>query len=397
MDIEDTKVTIRSTCEARCQRKGLVHSHRGKVLGFKQPKQPTESEIVQEAHRCIFCYDAPCNKCCPSNLDVREFVHAASVRNWYYAAKVIMNQNPMPLSTSCLCSIEDTCSGGCNLNNTVEGPIKTSLIQQFAVRKFREYNIKPIPGKDNGHKVAIVGSGPAGISCAVFLRRLGFQTTIFEKDSFAGGLLMSELIPTRLPAEDVEFEVKMAKDMGVEFRLNTEFGKDVTLESLEKEGYEATFLAFGRPEEIVPDFPCQGAKTSKDFLREICEALKIKKDGKLPDFTGKKVLVLGAGDTAMDCANAASRLGGNVTVAFRKDFKGMRAHPKEVQELLAMGVEFLSLAAPTAIDNGTVTFRLQENVDGQYRALDEHITRKYDEVILAFGATLGEAEKILPG
>jgi dihydropyrimidine dehydrogenase (NADP+) len=396
LDIEDTKVTIRSTCEARCQRKGLVKKE-GKVLGFENKDNITEADIVQEARRCIFCYDAPCSKCCPANLDVREYVHAASVKNWYYAAKVILNQNPMPLSTGCLCATEDYCSGGCNLGKTLEGPIKTSMIQTFAVRKFRGMHIKPLPGKDNGKKVAIIGSGPAGISCAVFLRRLGFAVTIFEKEAYAGGLLMSELIPTRLPAEDVEFEIQMAKDMGVEFQFNKTFGKDVTLETLKNDGFDATFLAFGRPEEIVPEFPCVGAKTSRAFLSQICGVLKLKNGEKLPDFTGKKVLVLGAGDTAMDCANAASRLGGNVTVAFRKDFKGMRAHPKEVQELLGMGVEFLSLAAPTTIENGTVTFRLQENVDGQYRALDEYITRKYDEVILAFGAKLGEGEKLLPG
>ena len=397
MDIEDSKVTIRSTCEARCARKDLVHNKFGKILGFEPRPSPTEDDIVKEASRCIFCYNPPCNTCCPANVDVREYVHAASVKNWYYAGKVVLSQNPMPLSTGALCAIEETCAGGCNLNNSLEGPIKTSKIQQFALRKFRELKIKPICPPSNGKKVAIVGAGPAGISCGVFLRRLGFPVTIFEADNFAGGLLMSELIPTRLPTEDIEWEVQMAKDTGVEFQLGKSLGKDFTVEDLKKQGYQAVFLAFGRPEEIVPDFPCEGAITSKDFLRQICGVLKLKNGEKLPDFTGKKVCVLGAGDTAMDCASAASRLGGNVTVAFRKDFKGMRAHPAELHELLEQGVEFLSLVQPTAIDNGTVTFRLQENNNGQYRGLDEFITRKFDTVILAFGARIGKHANLIPG
>jgi len=133
-------------------------------------------------------------------------------------------------------------------------------------------------------------------------------------------------------------------------------------------------------------------------LGQINGVLKLKNGEKLPDYTGKKVLILGAGDTAIDCASAASRLGGDVTVAFRKDFKGMRADPILVEELLEEGIEFLPLVAPTSIDNGTVTFRMQEHkLDGTYQALDEHITRKYDVVVMAFGATLGASKALIPG
>jgi len=390
-------VRIRPTCEARCAREGKVSPLRHKILGFSPRPEPSEDDVIAEARRCIFCYDPPCNTCCPANLDVREFVHAASAKNWYYAAKVILSYNPLPLSTGCLCATEETCRGGCNLQGSLEGSIKTSVIQAYSVRRFRDFHIKPICKGNNGHRVAIVGAGAAGLSAGVFLRRLGFSVTIFESENYAGGLLMSELIPTRLPVEDVEFEVQMAKDCGVVFEFNKRLGRDFTLESLKNDGYESVFLAFGRPSPIVPEFPCAGAKTSKEFLRQICGVLKLKNGQQLPDYTGRKILVLGAGDTAMDCASAASRLGGNVTVAFRKDFKGIRAHPKEVEELLEQGVEFLSLVSPTAIDNGTVTFRLQENDNGKYRSLDEHITRKYDEVILAFGAEVGESEKLIPG
>lgn len=398
MDIEDLNVQIRPTLDASCQRKGIVAPPRKKVLGFEPPKQPTEDEIVADARRCIYCYDPQCRKCCPTALDIREFVHAAAARNWYYAAKAILTANPMPFSTGCLCNVENFCQGGCVLKNTKAGPIKTNEIQLFSVRKFRDYHIKQVVGPSNGKKIAVVGAGPAGLSCASFLRRLGFEVTIFEAENYAGGLLMKELLPNRLPTEDIEFEIQLLKDINVEFQFGKKFGKDITIDSLKADGYLAVFLAFGRPDEIKPEFPCEGALSSHEFLGQINGSLKLKNGEPLPDYTGKTVLVLGAGDTAIDCASAASRLGGDVTVAFRKDFKGMRADPKLVKELLDEGIEFLPLAAPTSIQNGTVTFRLQQHkLDGSYVPLDDYITRKYDHVILAFGSTLKESKCLLPG
>ena len=228
MDIEDLNVQIRPTLDASCQRKGIVAPPRKKVLGFEPPKQPTEDEIVADARRCIYCYDPQCRKCCPTALDIREFVHAAAARNWYYAAKAILTANPMPFSTGCLCNVENFCQGGCVLKNTKAGPIKTNEIQLFSVRKFRDYHIKQVVGPSNGKKIAVVGAGPAGLSCASFLRRLGFEVTIFEAENYAGGLLMKELLPNRLPTEDIEFEIQLLKDINVEFQFGKKFGKGRT-------------------------------------------------------------------------------------------------------------------------------------------------------------------------
>ncbi|OHT00364.1 Dihydroorotate dehydrogenase family protein [Tritrichomonas foetus] len=402
MDIEDLRVPILSTKNSFCERSDLVPPSRKKILGFDEEKMPTEDQIVAEARRCIYCYDAPCTKCCASNVNVKEFVHAAAARNWYYAAKVILSTNPFPLSTAHLCPVRNFCQGGCTLNGTPAGPIQTNLIQKYIMRKYMNYGIKQvIKAKNNGKKVAIIGSGPSGLSCAAFLRRHGFEITVFEKESFAGGLLVTELLPNRLPYSDVEFEVQMLKDIGVTFEFNKELGKDFTIDSLLKnDGFKAVYIAIGKPEEIKPDFPCKGAISSKDFLYSINKILKklpnTNNEEKLPDFTNKKILVLGAGDTAIDCASAASRLGGTVTVAFRKDFRGMRADPELVHELLQQGIEFLPLMAPTAIEDGIVTFRMQEHtLDNKYIALDEYVTRKYDEVILAFGSTYSESSNVV--
>lgn len=398
MDIEDLGISLTSTTELSCARGKRIKPSRQKILGFDYPKPPTEDEIVSEARRCVYCYNPPCSQCCPGQLNIRDFVHAAAARNWYYAAKIILTSNPLPLSTGCLCAVENFCQGGCVLRNTQQGPIKTNAIQLFSVRKFRDYNIKPTVKKSNGKKVAIIGAGPSGMSCATFLRRLGFDVTIFEAENFAGGLLTKELLPFRLPHEDVEFEVKMLKDIGVNFEFNKRLGKDFTLDDLKNQGFEAFYLAIGRPDEIENSFPVTGAISSHEFLYNLNKILKLKNGEQLPDYKGKKVLVLGAGDTAMDCASAASRLGGEVTVAFRKAFKGMRANPSEIKELLSQNVEFLPLVEPSKIENGEVTFRMQEyELDGKYKALDEYMTRKYDIVILAFGATLSKSKVLIPG
>ena len=398
MDIEDLGVTVKSTSSLSCLRSQYIKPARKKILGFEYPKQPSEDEIVADARRCVYCYDPQCSQCCPSQLKIRDFVHAAAARNFYYAAKVILTDNPLPLSTGALCAVENFCQGGCILNGTEAGAIKTNAIQLYSVRKFRDYHIKPTVKPSNGKKVAIIGAGPSGMSCAAFLKRMGFEVTIFEAESFAGGLLTKELLPFRLPHEDLEFEVQMLKDVGVKFEFNKRLGKDFTLDNLKEQGYQAFYLAIGRPDDVTLPFENNGTLSSHEFLFRINSVLKLKNGKELPNYKGKKVLILGAGDTAMDCAGAASRLGGEVTVAFRKDFKGMRAHPKEVEELMSQGIEFLPLVEPTKIDNGTVTFRLQEYcLDGSYKPLDEYITRKYDEVITAFGSTLSKSKVLIPG
>ena len=236
------------------------------------------------------------------------------------------------------------------------------------------------------------------MSCAAFLKRMGFEVTIFEAESFAGGLLTKELLPFRLPQEDVDFEIQMLKDMGVKFEVNKKLGTDFTVDALKEQGYQAFYFAIGKPDEIEPPFPIKGALTSHEFLFSINKVLKLKQGTTLPNYKNKKMLILGAGDTAMDCASAASRLGGEVTVAFRKAFKGMRASTKEIEHLLTQGIEFLPLFEPTNIDNGTVTFQMQEyGLDGKYKSLDEYMTRKYDVVITAFGATLSKSKVLIPG
>ncbi|OHT06287.1 Dihydroorotate dehydrogenase family protein [Tritrichomonas foetus] len=398
MDIEDVQIKVQTTCESRCTRAAKVAPTRKRPTSFEQDPPPTEDEIVTEARRCIYCHDAPCSSCCPTNLDVKEYIHAAAARNWYYAAKIILSSNPVPLSTGLLCPVHSLCQGGCNLQKTRAGPILTNEIQVHCIRRFREYNIKQIVPPNCGHKVAVVGSGPAGMSCAAYLRRFGIEVTIFEQESFAGGILQREILPFRVPKEDVDFEVKMLEDINVEFKFNQTLGKDFTVDSLLKDGYECVFLAFGKPDKINVPFPTEGAVTAREFLTELNGILKFKNGKPLPDYKGKKVCVLGSGGTACDCASAALRLGGDVTMACFEDFKSFPAPLAEVEKLLREGVEFMTLVQVKSIVNGEVKFvTVEHREDGKYYELGENITRKYDHVILAFGATLRESKSNIPG
>lgn len=397
MDIEELHISVNTTCSQRCVRKELAAPIRERLTSFKIPTPPTEDDIVHEARRCIYCSDAPCSKACPTNLDVKEYVHAAACRNWYWAAKVILSSNPMPISTGLLCNCPGSCQGSCNLHKTAAGPIMTNQIQVHSIRRFRDFNIKPLVPPSIGKKVAIVGAGPSGLSCASYLRRFGIDVTIYEKESFAGGILTSQILPFRLPQEDVDFEIQLVKEAGVEFQFNKALGKDFTVDSLLKEGYNAVYLAFGKPDVITPSFPNEGSVTSAEFLTGLNKVLKFKQ-GTLPDYTGKKVCVLGSGGTAADCASAASRLGADVTVACFEDFKSMPAPLQEIEKLLKEGVEFMTLVQVTSINNGVVTFNTcEKQADGTYKQFDEKITRKFDHVIVAFGACLKESRSLIPG
>lgn len=398
MDIEECFVRVQTTCDSKCHRSKKVESPFHKPDSFVQVGVPTEDEIVAEARRCIYCADAPCTSCCPTNIDVKEFIHAASARNWYYAAKVILSSNPLPLSTGNICNTDNMCAGGCNLKKTKEGSIDIGAIQVHSVRRFRDYKLKQILPPSVGKKVAVVGAGPSGLSCAAFLRRIGVDVTVFEAESYAGGLIMRELLPFRVPTEDTEFEVQMIKDSGVEFKFNKTLGKDFTVDSLLKEGYNAVYLAFGKPDKIKVPFKSEGAITAREFLTDLNGILKFKNGKKLPDYTGKNVCVLGCGGTACDVCSAARILGGDVTMACFEDFRSMPAPHSEIRKIIKEGVDIMTLVQVQSIQNGEVKFTTVEHCkDGSYKPLNEIITRKYDVVIQAFGAALNDSKSLIPG
>ncbi|XP_050717874.1 dihydropyrimidine dehydrogenase [NADP(+)]-like [Eriocheir sinensis] len=386
---------------------------------FDDIKHTTLSErgALKEAARCLKCADAPCQKSCPTQLDIKQFISCISNKNYYGAAKMIFSDNPLGLSCGMVCPVSDLCVGGCNLYASEEGPINIGGLQQFATDIFRQMNIPQVLPPEVPEnlpesfkaKIALVGCGPASISCATFLGRLGYRTIhVYEKNEFVGGLSSSEIPQYRLPYQVVKFEVDQMKDLGVEVYLGRKLSmSDLTIKGLQKEGYEAIFVGIGLPQPkkigIFADLdPSKGFYTSKDFLPQVTALSKTgmcQCKAQLPAVKGV-VLVLGAGDTAFDCATSALRCGAKrVFVVFRKGFTNIRAVPEEMDLAREEMCEFLPFLSPrkVMVKNGRVTgmefVRTEQTEDGTWiEDEDQTVRLKCDYIISAFGSGLSDKD-----
>jgi dihydropyrimidine dehydrogenase (NADP+) len=231
------------------KRMHLVHGS-NMVNDFQNNRpQLDHRSAVTEAQRCLRCADAPCTNGCPTNIDIKSFIQCISNRNFYGAAKHILSENPVGLSTGAVCPTTDLCAGSCNLHAAEEGAIKIGQLQEYATRTFAQMRVpqKRHPDvKDIDWPIALIGAGPASISCASFLCRLGYTNVhVYEKYNTAGGISAIDLPQYRLEYDDVRAEIEFAKDIGVQFHYGKELGKDFTLDSLKADGYKACFLGMG--------------------------------------------------------------------------------------------------------------------------------------------------------
>ncbi|PIK42286.1 putative dihydropyrimidine dehydrogenase [Apostichopus japonicus] len=388
---------------------------------FDDIKHTTLSEraALREASRCLKCADAPCQKSCPTQLDIKYFITSIANKNYYGASKAIFSDNPLGLTCGMVCPTSDLCVGGCNLYASEEGPINIGGLQQFATEIFKAMGIPQIhdpslPPLDQlppsyKTKVALIGCGAASISCATFLARMGYSDlTVFEKETYIGGLSSSEIPQFRLPFDVVSFEVDLMKDLGVKVELGKGLGgPGVSLQSLKNDGFKAVFVGIGLPqakrikifESLTED---QGFFTSKDFLPVVAKASKAGMcscKSTLPQLRGN-VIVLGAGDTAFDCATSALRCGAKrVYVVFRKGFTTIRAVPEEMEVAREELCEFMPFLSPREVImkgnkiTGLKLCRTEQNDDGQWIEDEEQIvTLKADYIISAFGSTLTDTE-----
>ncbi|XP_066208692.1 dihydropyrimidine dehydrogenase [NADP(+)] isoform X1 [Saccopteryx leptura] len=374
-----------------------------------------ERGALREAMRCLKCADAPCQKSCPTNLDVKSFITSIANKNYYGAAKMIFSDNPLGLTCGMVCPTSDLCVGGCNLCATEEGPINIGGLQQFATEVFKAMNLPQIrnpslpPPKEMPEaysaKIALFGAGPASISCASFLARLGYSDiTIFEKQQYVGGLSTSEIPQFRLPYDVVNFEIELMKDLGVKIVCGQGLSvNEMTLRTLKAEGYKAAFVGIGLPEPnkdsifqgLTQD---QGFYTSKDFLPLVAKGSKAGMcacRSPLPSLRGA-VIVLGAGDTAFDCATSALRCGARrVFLVFRKGFVNVRAVPEEMELAKEEKCEFLPFLSPrkVVVRGGKIVavqfVRTEQDASGRWREdEDQTVQLKADVVISAFGSVL---------
>ncbi|MEH7106510.1 NAD(P)-dependent oxidoreductase [Bacillus sp. JJ1764] len=314
----------------------------------------TNREALEEANRCLYCYDAPCIKACPTGIDIPTFIKKIASGNLLGSAKTIMTSNPVGASCARVCPTEELCEGACVLNHSTK-PIMIGNLQRYAT-DWAIQNQQPLfnPGTSNGQKIAVIGGGPAGISAARELARLGYDVTIFEAASKAGGLNTYGIVSFRLPQRISYWEVEQVEKLNVNIRTNIVVGKDITAQEL-LDQFDRIVLAVGMSH--VPNLGIEGEEL--DGVHDAIEFVKSTKDGQIAqDFLGKRVVVIGAGNTAIDGATCSIRLGAeNVKILYRRTAEEMTAYDFEYEFAKMDGVEFRWLTAPNRIigENGKVT------------------------------------------
>ncbi|MGG0668830.1 NAD(P)-dependent oxidoreductase [Lederbergia citrisecunda] len=357
----------------------------------------TKNEAMEEANRCLYCYDAPCITACPTSIQIPNFIKKIASSNMKGSALTIMDANPIGASCARVCPTEILCEGACVLNSSTK-PIKIGQLQRYATDWAMETDVELFKkGEPNGYKVAIVGSGPAGLSAARELSRFGYSVTIFEAEAKAGGLNTYGIVSFRLPNEVADWEVAQVEKLGVEIKTNTRVGVDISAEDILTQ-YDSVIVAVGMGS--VPNLGIEGEEL--EGVHDAIEFVKRTKMGVLTeDLIGKRVAVIGAGNTAIDGATCAVRLGAEqVDILYRRTEKEMTAYQYEYEFAKQDGVGFKWLTAPKRIigdEAGKVTglecvkMQLGEaGADGRQRpevVKGSEFVIEVDAVIKAIGQT----------
>lgn len=313
---------------------------------FKEVYPPlTQREAEAEANRCLYCYDAPCMVACPTHIDIPTFIKKIGTGNVKGSARTILESNLMGATCARVCPVDVLCEGSCVLRE--EKPIAIGRLQRYATDYANEREIRFFEkGKPNGKKVAVIGAGPAGLSCAGELAKTGFDVTVFEKRTWAGGLSTYGIVVFREPVEVSLREVKMIQDLGVQVKCGVEIGKDTDFDEIMSE-FDAVFVSIGLgrvPQMEIPGEDAEGVLDGLDFIEET----KVDRLDKID--VGQRVCIIGAGNTAIDCATIARRLGSErVTMIYRRSEAEMPAYYFEYQFALKEGVSFMFLTQPIEV------------------------------------------------
>lgn len=314
----------------------------------------TNQEAIEEANRCLYCYDAPCITACPTGIDIPSFIKKIATGNLKGSAKTIMTANPIGASCARVCPTEELCEGACVLNHSTK-PIMIGNLQRYATDwAIKNEQVLFKPGQKNGKTVAIVGGGPAGLSAARELALLGYQVTIFEAEEKAGGLNTYGIVSFRLPQAISFWEVDQVKKLEVDIRTNTRVGQDILVDEL-TENFDVIVLAIGMSS--VPNLGIEGEEL--EGVYDAIDFVKATKSEEISDhLVGKRAVVIGAGNTAIDGATCSIRLGAeNVKILYRRTEDEMTAYDFEYEFAKQEGVEFRWLTAPKRLigdENGKV-------------------------------------------
>ena len=306
-------------------------------------------------HSCGFDREArvPCVSGCPAHVDIPGYISLVEAGRYADAVKVIRKNNPLPLVCGLVC--EHPCEMHCR-RGMVDDPMNILALKRFAVEHSDLNDHKPHVVDDTGRRVAVIGGGPAGLSCAYYLAVMGHKVTIFEQRHHLGGMLRYGIPSYRFPREKLDAEIDSILSLGIEVRTNVRIGRDIWLEELEKQ-FDCIYIAIGAHQDKKTGIP---GEDSRNVMSAV-EMLKAIGDDVMPDFTGKQVVVIGGGNVAMDVTRSSIRLGASkVTCVYRRRLEDMTALPDEVAGATAEGAEMMTLAAPV---------RIEADEDGVARAL----------------------------
>lgn len=321
----------------------------------------TEEQAIDEAQRCLNCKNKSCVTGCPVQIDIPAFIAQVAKGDFEEAYKIITKSSSLPAVCGRVCPQESQCESKC-VRGIKGEPVAIGRLERF-VADWHNANVTETPEKpvSNGHKVAVIGSGPSGLACAGDLAKKGYEVTVFEALHVAGGVLSYGIPEFRLPKSIVQKEIEGLKALGVKIQTNTIIGKTLSIDELMSEyGFESVFIGSGAG---LPRFMnikgenLNGVYSANEFLTRINLMKAYKSDSATPVFAGNTVVVVGGGNVAMDAARCAKRLGADVYIVYRRTEKELPARVEEVEHAKEEGINFRLLTNPieiTSTENGWV-------------------------------------------
>ncbi|MDD3050999.1 MAG: FAD-dependent oxidoreductase [Candidatus Cloacimonetes bacterium] len=309
-------------------------------------KNFTGKIALEEASRCLLCYDAPCSKACPAGTNPEKFIRSLRLKNIKGAIETVREANILGGSCALVCEYDRLCEEACSRTG-IDKPIDIGGLQRFIVEQEKCFEMKVLQKKRNTDiKVACVGAGPASLACAAYLAVEGINVTIFDKNSEPGGILTYGICSSRLPREVVDFDLSHLKRLGVKFAMNKWWGVDFSISELHKEGFEAIFVGIGLWKAKlleIPGIDSENVFNALNFLYEV-------RTQNITSLRNKHVVVLGGGDVAMDCAvSAKESKAESVTVVYRRSLLESPACYEQKRSIQLKGINFISNFSPNEI------------------------------------------------
>ena len=364
----------------------------------------TEEQAIDEAKRCLNCKNKPCVSGCPVHIHIPAFIERVAAGEFEEAYKIITEASSLPAVCGRVCPQETQCEQKC-VRGIKGEPVAIGRLERFVADRHNALAVKnvqrPTP---NGHKVAVVGSGPSGLACAGDLAKRGYDVTVFEALHLAGGVLVYGIPEFRLPKSIVADEIEGLRALGVKVETNTVIGKTISIDELQQEyGYEAVFIGSGAglPKFMnIPGENLKGVYSANEFLTRINLMKAYREGSATPIQRATKVAVVGGGNVAMDAARCAKRFGAEVYVVYRRGMEELPARREEIEHAIEEGIIFKTLTNPVAIlgdDNKNVRAMTcvemalgEPDASGRRRPVvkpDSEFTLDVDCVIMALGTS----------